>query len=305
MELDLDRPSSAIAQSPEDIEALQDKLLAFTEQHDPEKLKKKKKLIKDIGGHQKYLKFMMESEDYEIADKYAKHGLQYDGLSPKQQINNNKELLKKQNNSKYPYYSIEDSLRLISDCVYLFPGHDRGNHYPPSTTHELNIDNVGRPKSATQYFADLPFPSGGTPNADCQRRIRGWGGQFSTDDGGHLMAKRFHGYKRRANIVPMNSTLNQQPWNNLAEDGANLCVTAPNWYGVLKVDGLYATNSGADVRPFGFLMMVLGFNTEGTYNFAAFLYMPNEEPNPTAYIEATDFYLNLFDRCFLNAIPSP
>jgi len=266
----------------------------FTYDADDPLHEKYRNVIDDAGGHLAYKRMMLTADSGTINDVYARNGFSYEGTVPSERQKNYPSV---QEGYDEGIDGLDLAPRSVNTCYYLFPPYLRGNHFSPSISHlALNIDNVGRPKSGTQAFY-TGLPRGKAPNQNCQQLIRGWGGQFSTDDGGHLIGRRFNGHNRRSNIVPQNAIMNQQPWNSRIEAGLALCVNSSTHIGEMKVDAMYSTNSGADVRPYGLLLTFFVVEIPNLRELVGQFYMANENPTQHTRNLAEDFYFDMQTFC--------
>ena len=80
-----------------------------------------------------------------------------------------------------------------------------------------------------------------------------------------------------------------------------MCVNNPDVFGRMKVDALYSNNSGANVRPFGFLMQLDAFYDpiplNGLLGFTTFIFMPNQASTVANTVLAIDWFNAIDDLC--------
>ena len=159
------------------------------------------KMVRDLGGFDKFNDFMQESSKKKIENLHKKYGL---GFSTKRPDG----------------YETLGTLN-VRDCVVRFPASDRSRSFT-FDKQTLFIDSVGRPRYNSFTHSGISgnrAPAARQPT--CQRDTGKLG--IANDEGGHLVASVLGGWGGRANLVPQNANFNRGSWR-LIEDATAGCL---------------------------------------------------------------------------------
>ncbi|MEM7051409.1 MAG: DNA/RNA non-specific endonuclease [Acidobacteriota bacterium] len=168
-------------------------------------------LAEDLGGWDEAEQFLADATDQELATKLEELRVVIATALPPTSSN-------------------------IRDCPVRFGSSLRGLPHQLGTQ-TVFIDTLGRPREVLQILPAIPA----LRDNRCQRDVGNLGNNLVTAphkpyDGGHFIAAILGGWKRRANLAPMNRTLNTGNWARAERRIASCPVTR---LGTMQVLALY------------------------------------------------------------------
>lgn len=131
----------------------------------------------------------------------------------------------------------------VTDCPtrFNFGGYARSVFI--AGAHSVEIDTLGRPYKVHRQLPGYKLKRG-KHSRSCNRRVRRIVSYVHRNDfeAGHLIARRFGGWHRRANLVPQHNYTNNDILNSHIESAIAYCNNGRKAYGYYEVWALYVGN---------------------------------------------------------------